>query len=349
MKKLLFVLIALVAVAGLTVAVVFANSGPGQEKAEEARKKHTESLMKVNGVVGVGLGKGVVVVMTRHGNVKGIPSKVDDVPINILVVGEITAKCHRGWSHGRMVCTPTPPPATATPGPTSTPVPGPTCEDTKAHYRPSCTGISTGHFNITACTIAARVTDGVSTFALSNNHCYADSNAASIGDVVLQPGPFDGGSVPTDNIGTLSAFKVIDFSGGDNVIDAAIALVAISDLNRGTPSPAGYGLPKSLVVQEFVGQSVMKFGRTTQLTTGSISAIHATVNVGYGEGRVALYVDQIIITPGSFASGGDSGSLVVTSPGRNPVGLYFAGSSTVGVANPIDSVLAEFGITIEGE
>ena len=59
-------------------------------------------------------------------------------------------------------------------------------------------------------------------------------------------------------------------------------------------------------------------------------------------------MDQILITPGSFGAGGDSGSLVVASD-RKPVGLYFAGNSSIGVANPIDPVLAEFGVTIDGE
>ena len=63
-----------------------------------------------------------------------------------------------------------------------------------------------------------------------------------------------------------------------------------------------------------------------------------------------------MITPGGFSAGGDSGSLIVAKgQGRNkandrkPVGLLFAGSSFATIANPIDAVLAAFGVTIDGE
>ena len=56
-----------------------------------------------------------------------------------------------------------------------------------------------------------------------------------------------------------------------------------------------------------------------------------------------------------MSAGGDSGSLlVVDGKGRNraddlkPVGLLFAGSSSVTIHNPIDAVLSAFGVTIDG-
>ncbi len=76
--------------------------------------------------------------------------------------------------------------------------------------------------------------------------------------------------------------------------------------------------------------------------------IDAAVNIGYSSGT-ARFVDQILITPGSFIRSGDSGSLMVTDPGKNPVGLLFASGSGIAVANPIDLVLAAFGVTIDGE
>ena len=70
-------------------------------------------------------------------------------------------------------------------------------------------GVSTGHPDITAGTIGARVTDGTNVYALSNNHVYANKNLAVIGDAVIQPGTFDGGSSPADDIGTLADFEPI--------------------------------------------------------------------------------------------------------------------------------------------
>jgi len=95
----------------------------------------------------------------------------------------------------------------------------------------------------------------------------------------------------------------------------------------------------------------MKYGRTTGLTKGRVSAINAIVNIGYGSG-VARFVNQIFIEPGSFCAGGDSGSLIVSnergSNKRKPVGLLFAGSFFVTIANPIDEVLGRLKVTIDG-
>jgi hypothetical protein len=214
--------------------------------------------------------------------------------------------------------------------------------------RPVPIGVSTGHFNITAGTIGCRVTDGNDVFALSNNHVYADENQASIGDKVLQPGPIDGGINPGDAIGTLFDFEPINF-GGNNIIDAAIALSSTNLLGNATPRGC-YRSPKSNPVNPRIRMRVMKCGRTTSRTTGQITAINATVDVQYDSG-VARFVDQIVIGQAGFSAGGDSGSLIVKAGiwnRRRPVGLLFAGSATTTIANPIKDVLDRFGVTVDG-
>jgi hypothetical protein len=215
--------------------------------------------------------------------------------------------------------------------------------------RPVPIGVSTGNEGeCSSGTISCRVTDGSNVYALSNNHVYALSNTAPIGSKVLQPGRYDGGLVPGDVIGNLYAYKKIVFTGSaSNTIDAAIAKSTKELLNNTTPS-GGYGVPKSTTASASIGQAVQKYGRTTGLTKGKVYAINATVKVSYGRG-VARFVKQIIITPGTFSAAGDSGSLVVTDPGKNPVGLLFAGSTTMTVANPIDLVLSAFGVSVDGE
>ena len=218
--------------------------------------------------------------------------------------------------------------------------------------RPVPIGVSTGHPDITAGTIGARVIDTIgNVYALSNNHVYANENRASIGDNVLQPGVYDGGRNPIDAIGTLSAFKSIVFKRrANNVIDAAIALSNVASLGNATPVD-GYGTPKSATEVAYIGMLVMKYGRTTGFTHGQVYAIDATINVRYGSG-FARFVHQIVITPGAFSAGGDSGSLIVVDGGvdtQKPVGLLFAGSSSYTIANPIDDVLAYFGVTIDGQ
>jgi hypothetical protein len=82
-----------------------------------------------------------------------------------------------------------------TPTPTPIPTPAPASIDPTGRFdRPVPIGVSTGHPDITAGTIGARVKDSDGNiYALTNNHVYADENRASIGDKVLQPGAFDGG------------------------------------------------------------------------------------------------------------------------------------------------------------
>ena len=213
--------------------------------------------------------------------------------------------------------------------------------------RPVPIGVSTGHPDITAGTIGARVKDASGNlYALSNNHVYANENNASIGDNVLQPGTYDNGMDPEDAIGTLAAKKDIEFSMlASNKIDAAIASVSTNTLGNSTPAN-GYGIPRSSPATAVVKMSVQKYGRTTGLTSGRVYATNASVNVGYDTGT-ARFVNQIIITPGTFSAGGDSGSLIVvkkagTADDLKPVGLLFAGSNLYTIANPIQPVLDYF-------
>jgi hypothetical protein len=304
--------------------------------------RHTPRLMAIPGVVGTatGLGPGnqpAVLVLTEKPGVVGIPGLLEGVPVIPKVTGEIRALGKPD-----------------NPGKPPKPDPEPEPDPTARFDRPVPIGVSTGHPAITAGTIGCRVTDGTNVYALSNNHVYADENLAEIGDSVLQPGTYDGGVDPDDAIGTLADFEPIKFDGSPNIIDAAIALSSVGNLGNATPSD-GYGTPKSNTVAASVNLAVKKYGRTTGLTKGTVYAINATVNVGYGSGT-ALFTNQIVITPGTFSAGGDSGSLVVAqgkgknkTEDRKPVGLLFAGSQFYTIANPIDAVLARFGVTVDGE
>ncbi len=73
------------------------------------------------------------------------------------------------------------------------------------------------------------------------------------------------------------------------------------------------------------------------------------MRITYSSGT-ARFDDQIIVQSGSaFILPGDSGSLLVSDPGANPVGLLFAGNSsgTLAIANRIDLVLQRFGARID--
>jgi len=328
--KVLLVIIAAFAVLFLS-GILSAQGRSGEDRVKDVQEKHTARLMAIKGVVGTAVGhdredRPDIKVFVEGPGVAGIPKKLDDVSVEVVVTGKIYAL----------------------PKPEGKPGGGTKINPAARFPRPVPIGVSTGHPNITAGTIGCRVKDGFgNVYALSNNHVYADENRATIGDNVLQPGPYDDGINPDDAIGKLDKFVTIKFDGSNNTVDAAIAFSSTANLGKATPSN-GYGTPKSATVSAYVGMPVQKYGRTTGLTTGKIYATNATVNVGYDTG-VALFVGQIIIKPGTFSAGGDSGSLIVTQSGKNPVGLLFAGSSSMTVANPIDAVLGAFGVTIDGQ
>jgi hypothetical protein len=212
--------------------------------------------------------------------------------------------------------------------------------------RPAEGGYSVGHFSITAGTIATCVYDilpggtitppapgvGVPSryYILSNNHVLAN---------------------PADRIATLSRFIPITFDPPtpralhNNLVDCAIAAAEFHDIDREiywTGYVRGWR-PRANVT---VGTVVQKTGRTTNYTLGRITAVNATVDVGYGGGRVARFRDQIITT--NISAGGDSGSLVTTVDDV-AVGLLFAGSSTVTILNQIENVRALLRVEVAEE
>ncbi|WDN90224.1 hypothetical protein BuS5_03195 [Desulfosarcina sp. BuS5] len=174
---------------------------------------------------------------------------------------------------------------------------------------------------------------------LSNNHVLANSNNARIGNPILQPGPYDGGRYPRDLIARLSRYVSIRFGGSSNYVDAAIAEGQFHDLDR---QIYWIGYVKGVRAVR-VGEIVQKTGRTTNYTTGRVTAINATVNVNYGGSRVARMVRQIITT--NMSAGGDSGSLLCDL-NENAVGLLFAGSSRVTIHNDIRYVQRLLGIRV---
>lgn len=324
------------------------RSQPQVQAVMKTQDLHAPGLLSKPGVVGVATGMatdgrpGILLLVESFDALRqtGLPAALDGVPVMVRVTGKIVPLAKGGQ--------PGPPGGTTTDQ----------CSDdpTGRFARPTPIGVSTGHPAITAGTIGVRVKDGGNNvYALSNNHVYADENNAILGDNVLQPGRYDGGTDPADAIGTLSDYQPIVFSAtAGNRMDAAIALSSTGMLDRTTPCN-GYGIPRATIADAAINMSVKKYGRTTGLTKGRITGIHATVNVGYDTG-VARYVDQLIIEPGGFSAGGDSGSLIVVDgkgktkgDDRKPVGLLFAGSPLITIASPIAPILERFAVTIDGE
>ncbi|MFC2041077.1 PKD domain-containing protein [Chloroflexota bacterium] len=206
-----------------------------------------------------------------------------------------------------------------------------------------------GSWYCTVGTLGVRLTDGTSVYALSNNHVYALEGKGEIGDRILQPGRVDMtdqacGSTDEINdavIGNLAAYVPIQFRpNANNKVDAAVASTTTAMVGQSTPLATGYGIPSSTTVPASVGLPVQKHGRTTALTTGTVIGINAIIVVEYDRG-LARFDGQIEVGGSDFSAQGDSGSLIVTSDGLNPVALLFAGGDTSTFGNPIEDILSE--------
>ena len=191
-------------------------------------------------------------------------------------------------------------------------------------------------------TLGALVTDGTRQFILSNNHVLGRSDAAGAGEDISQPGLIDSNC----NVSTVVADFTTAVPLGQNV-DAAIAQLRVGGMNP-TGAIEDIGVPSSTTASPAVGMAVQKSGRTTGLTSGTISSINTSVSVQYqqgcGQGRkfVVSYTGQVVINSSTFSAGGDSGSLIVrNNVDHNPVALLYAGSSTSTIGNPIGEVLTK--------
>lgn len=212
-------------------------------------------------------------------------------------------------------------------------------------------------------TLGSLVTDGVNSYILSNFHVLAADTSSGgnglvsqIGDPVIQPGLIDVGcgADSAQDVAVLADYA--DPLQGANV-DAAIATV-IPGMVNDTGEILGIGALSASTVAARLNQKVKKSGRTTGLSSSQVSGLNATIRVSYedecaGSPRgTATFAGQILIANrgSKFLAGGDSGSLLVEGVATNPraVGLLFAGSSSIAVANPIDEVLGALGVDMVG-
>lgn len=235
-------------------------------------------------------------------------------------------------------------------------------------YRPAPGGASIGHRDITAGTLGCIVYRDGERYILSNNHVLANENRAALGDPILQPGPYDGGTLPDDAIAVLAEFitvrmaeeasgcvfakgsaaalnwlaklvgsqarlRAVSTAQTDNLVDCALAKPL--DASYVTGDILDLGGIKG-VGQAKLGDAVIKSGRTTGLTRGEITQVDVTADVAFGT-TVARFTDQLMAGP--MSQGGDSGSAVLDEQ-NNIVGLLFAGSDSNTLFNRIENVFS---------
>jgi hypothetical protein len=210
-------------------------------------------------------------------------------------------------------------------------------------------------------TLGALVWIGGTQYILSAGHVLegdtvrgGNHRIARTGDLIIQPGLVDVGCQGSlgQIVGTLVKRRSLSTSN----VDCGIAQV-VPGMVGTDGAILDIGTISSEIVLAALNQPVKKSGRTTGLTTSSISGLNATVKVAFtNECRGRTYyktlTGQIVVHNPSmaFMKSGDSGSLLVEDEPTNPraIGLLFAGNNTEAFANPIGEVLSFLGATMVG-
>jgi hypothetical protein len=177
---------------------------------------------------------------------------------------------------------------------------------------------------------------------LSNWHVLCGRRDCRVGEPIIQPGT--GGGDPgraRDVVARLHRWAL------DDRVDAAVAVLSGERfLGRDL---LGLGMvygPREATL----GMRVRKSGRTTGVTTAMITDVSANIDVDYRPelDETRHLRDQIVLKDGSTVSQrGDSGSVWIADDNR-VVGLNFAGSDSLGIANPIAAVMEALAIGFDG-
>ncbi len=323
-------------------------SDPMVQSVMAVQERYTARLMADPEIIGTATGlsedgrPAVLVLATTERAAKALPTTLDGVPVSVLMTDPIIALAE---------------PAAGTP-------------HTARQLRPIRLGTSGGNARDLAngycCsgTLGALVAKEGKQYILSNSHVFAhdiassaaDPDVAQIGDPIDQPGLVDVSCQDSSNdyVAHLSTLSTLNTSAN---VDCAIAEV-VTGAVRTDGAILEIGTLSSQILAPSVNLGVKKSGRTTGLTRSTITGLNATVNVGYddecnGNAFTKTFTGQILIANrrSRFLNAGDSGSLMVERVTTKPraVGLLYAGSSSIAVANPISDVLNHLGATMVGQ
>jgi len=327
-------------------AVLLSMANPAVQSAMAVQNRHTPTLMANPDVIGTAVtagddGKPAIMVLVLNDNAgRGVPAKLEGVNTKVVLTDRIVAmgKPPSGTSH---TAKQTPPIQLGTSGGWRYDLANGYC----------CGG-----------TLGSLIQVGGQKRILSNYHVFeadivagGNSRVAATGDYIIQPGLIDVAcnAANAQNVATLVKTSSLP----NNNVDCSSATI-ISGMVREDGAILEVGVLSSSTIAASVGQLVKKSGRTTGLTRSYVSGLNGTVSIAYenecagGDAFTKTFTGQILVYQkrSSFLAGGDSGSLMVQDVTTNPkaIGLLFAGSTSLAIANPIGQVLSFFGATMVG-
>lgn len=227
----------------------------------------------------------------------------------------------------------------------------------RVKYDPLIGGVSIGAIDITAGTLANVVWDKVTgePYLLTNEHVV--SNIQNIEPThppkdhpIVQPGVVDGGTIDdlAGNLHVVGGMKSAGLNNESHNIDAALITPA-----RAYTIDRFWGIGNIELknhVEAEVGDTIIKTGRTTGITTANVHAVGVSANIGGIAWRDPMVMTDLIHTkPGnSFVQGGDSGSRAWKEDTMEPVGIVFAGGLYDSFIIRAQNICDAFNVTFEG-
>lgn len=210
-------------------------------------------------------------------------------------------------------------------------------EEHRRKFRPKIPGgVSAIEWCSSACTVTCHVWSHKLKRALmlDNFHCARLRQCRD--GFITQPSPMDGGIPAGDNVAQFLAGDITNEttdSALNEELDQAYATKEIFKLG----AYRGYGVPS-------VGDRVIKSGRTSGVTTGTVQGIDGVANIDYGDWGVLQKRDLIVAT--KMLDGGDSSSsLKRVSPDgtieRPLMGQGFAGSDLMSLFIKIPNIIED--------
>ena len=221
--------------------------------------------------------------------------------------------------------------------------------ETTKRYRPLTCGISIGNVRITAGTNGwYYLNEEERVFLGSNAHVFTPDPSKPAGSwgeqdrVIVQPGVYDGGGLEDRVALYIWHGQVLPEGVGVNKMDFSVAEPEVESIyniwNEYTPkrlighlfagsdtitvhfkgkyiAESGYKPVNAEIVEAEIGDTLMKWGRTSGYNEGTVTDTSAYMKVQYGT-FVAAFDDQILTT--KMADPGDSGSSVWKKEGATP-------------------------------
>lgn len=271
----------------------------------DIKEKFEHQIMKIPGVVGVGTNpdKRIILLLENKKYLNSTPNFIAGVPVKKIVVGKMNILASGKVPYREKV-------------------------------RPIVGGISISPPENIAGTLGIITEDEV---IITNAHVAAinfkTNRTFSTGTPIYQPAWLDGGN-SSDKVGELQIYTNLR---NNPTVDGAVCEPTVEYEKMkimGIGEVEGWTIPER-------GDTVVKSGRTTGVTSSYVITNDATIKMGGYPWGYSIFKESIITIP-AIAGPGDSGSLLVSD--NHVAGLVFGGSDVATAANRIDNVIPELGV-----